>query len=742
MPSWLTNFLLCGAILLLGAVYAPYLRGADGEDGSGGFLGSDLIVLADAAGGRVISATQIEPVPLQEMSLEAFVDAGGRGSVLSGASMALSRRLWGVAESSAKFYRLENLLLLIVAGLGLGNLTRRLLLPWTGAEHGRAAARALPAALVLHPLAVLAVVDLSGRAELLGLAFAAWSAAIYLRGRQDRRPSQTLVAVFLAILASLTYGSGFGLALVIAVAEFVSARRYRPSRDSWRSALAMLALFAVFGLSDLGMRLWFEIPLGGSNLSFSLGAVLERLGVLIVSFPQGGSAQYGIGMALAVAVFLLMMHPALRAARSAPRLWGWLLSLWFLGVLFATLGGTDVSISDFSHVETLLIATAAVTGGLVVVATGMHGFRRLALPILLAVSYALLSMGQSAGYLDAGRVTSELRRDLLFATDYALEHGMASPQILVLDPPLLVGAQAPCEGGVEHFLDPSITGRNVNPNRHPPLALTQEALFAFAREPEFNTLRKSGVVLLLPPERFVGPTEDERKLRPRMPHLLPKPRPLEQQPPWTADPRSPELTLDPFAITALIVRPPADRLVTGVDLPTEVNWSTKSGSASPSDKEQSTPGAWVKRRGAAEGVFDLSRDLDWLMADLVGRMWFVEGLPRVGRCELLPALPGQLVGPDGNLTFELDGEDWLFAAPNLSADSLAAADAEDEWFLTLLDMVHLRTFEFAAEPQIAGRLRFEGVLDTISSWSTTDLAWTLERRVNSRTIWRHRGRGQ
>jgi hypothetical protein len=743
MPRWLKNLLILGAILLTGAVYAPYLSGVDGEDGSGGFLGKDLIVLAEAAGGLEISAVQVEPVPLQEMSFEAFTNAGGRGSVLSGASMALSRRLWGVTESSAKFYRLENLLLLIAAGLGMGELARRLLIPWTGTEHGRAAALALPVALVLHPLAVLAVVDLSGRAELLGLAFGSWAATTYLRGRQDRRPSQTLVAALLAVLASLSFGSGIGLALVLAVSEFVSAQRYRPNRNSWRAALTIFSVFAVLGFTDLGMRLWFGIPLGGSNLSSSLGGVLERLGVLVVSVPQVGSVQPGLGMALAATVFLLMMQPALRAARSAPRLWGWMLGLWFAGVLFATLGGAEVSSMDFSRAETLLMATAVVTSGLVVVATGVHGFRRLALPILLALAYSVLSMGQSSSYLDAGRVTSELRRDLLYASDYAKKQGAPGAQLLVLDPPKMVGAQAPCEGGIEHLLDPSITGRNVNPLRRAPLALTQDALFAFAREPEFEAMRRTGVALLLPPERFVGPPTEEQESRPRLPRLLPAPRPHEQQPPWTADPRSPDLAVDPFAISALIVQLPSDRLGTETAFPSDVVWTLKAGVARDSDKERRTPGSWIERKGVAEGVFDLSRDLDWLLSDLVGRMWFAEGLPRVDRCQLLPALPGGLVGPEGILDYEQSGVDWLFAAPIEAAETVTAPDAKDEWVLVLLDLVHLRMVELpASDSSSSGRLHFQGVLDEIRAWAPTDLSWTLERRVNSHTIWRHRGRAQ
>lgn len=737
MPSWLKNLLLLGAILLLGSVYGPYLQvsGNPGSEATGGFLGKDLLVLADAAGGQAYSASSVEPLPMQEMSLAAFVDAGGRGSVLSGASMALSRRLWGVTDSSAKFYRLENLLLLILAGLGLGNFVRRLLQPWTGTDHGRAAARALPAALVLHPLAVHAVADLSGRTELLGLAFSAWAAALYLRGRQERRSSQILLAGLLAIFASLSWGSGFGLALAIGIAEFVSARRYRPNRNSWRAAGLIALPFAICGLADLAMRLWFGVPLEGASPSLQWTGVLERLGVLVVSVPGAGSVNPGLAMALAVCAFLLMMHPALRAARSAPRLWGWMLGLWFAGVLFAAFGGASVDSMDFSRAETLLGATAVVTSGLVVVATGVQGFRRLALPMALAGSYALLSMGQSGGYLDAIRVTSELRRDLLQGLDLAGELGMPGAQILVVDPETLVGAIDPFEGGIEHLLDPSLTGRNVDPQRREPKGLTSEALLSFAREPEFDVLRITGVLLLPVPGELVGPEVEGALAPPRSGVLLPAPRTFEQQPSWTADPRSPSLNLDPFSIGALRVNAPSDRLGSS-PFPASVAWSPKL--AVEGQGQSETRGTWIQRRNRDLGIFDLSADLNWLLAGQIGRMWFAEGLPRVDRCELLADLPGQLVGVDGLLSYEVDGGDWVFALPSEAADTQAEGDSA--WVLKLLDLVHLRHVVLTAESTAGGQLRFRGAARVASSFAPTDLAWSLERQVNSLAIWRHRGR--
>ncbi|MDG1499070.1 MAG: hypothetical protein P8N31_11820 [Planctomycetota bacterium] len=740
MPSWLNHLLLLGAFLLLGVVYGPYLRGAGSpnSEATGGFLGKDLLVLADAAGGRTYSASSVEPLPMQEMSLKAFVDAGGRGSVLSGASIALSRRLWGVTDSSAKFYRLENLLLLILAGLGLGNFVRRLLQPWTGTDHGRAAARALPAALVLHPLAVHAVADLSGRTELLGLAFSAWAAALYLRGRQERRSSQILFAGLLAMFASLSWGIGFGLALAIGIAEFVSARRYRPNRNSWRAAGLIALPFAICGMADLAMRLWFGVPLGGASPSLQVTGVLERLGVLVVSVPGAGSVNPGLAMAMAVCTFLLMMHPALRAARSAPRLWGWMLGLWFVGVLFAVFGGASVDSMDFSRAETLLVATAVVTSGLVVVATGVQGFRRLALPIALAGTYALLSLGQTGGYLDAIQVTTELRRDLLLGLDQASESGKPGAQILVLDPAPLVGAIAPFEGGIEHLLDPSLTGRNVDPQRRDPKGLTSEALLTFAREPEFDVLRKYGVLLLPVPGELVGPAVEGAPAPPRRGILLPEPRAFEQQPPWTSDPRSPSLNLDPFSIGALRVQAPSDRLDSSTPFPSSVTWSPKS--AAESQGQSETSGMWIQRRNRDLGIFDLSSDLNWLLAGQIGRMWLAEGLPRVDRCDLLADLPGQLIGGDGLLNYEVDGNDWVFALPSEAADTQAEGDSQ--WVLKLLDLVHLRHVVLTAESATSGQLRFRGAARAANSFAPTDLAWSLERQVNSLAIWRHRGRVQ
>ena len=109
MPRWLKSLLLALAIVWVAVVYAPYLRGIG--PGTGGFLAGDLAVLAEAAGGAEISRTHAEPVPLQDMGARAYLAAGGeRGSLLTGVSLALSRRLWGVSESSATLYRLENLL--------------------------------------------------------------------------------------------------------------------------------------------------------------------------------------------------------------------------------------------------------------------------------------------------------------------------------------------------------------------------------------------------------------------------------------------------------------------------------------------------------------------------------------------------------------------------------------------------------------------------------------------------------
>ncbi|MDF1800717.1 MAG: hypothetical protein P1V81_16195 [Planctomycetota bacterium] len=737
MPRWLRTLLLVAAIAWIAATYAPYF-GSEGGSG-GAFLGGDLALLTDAAGGAQLDRGQAEPVPLQEMAPATYANAGGpRGSVLTGASLALSRRLWGVAPSSAALYRIENLLLLLVAGLGLANFVRRLLLPWTGTDHARAAARALPAVLFLHPLSVQCVVDLGGRAELLYLALGSWAAATYLRARQDRRLTHVLGAGLLALLAGLAGRSGLGLALVIAIAEFTSVQRYQARGVRLRRGLTCLALFLAVSASDSILRLAFGAGDWAGSSPIGSGSPLERLGVLVVPVPLvpgDPSAWTGLFVALAVALFLTSMHPALRAARWAPRLWGWLLGGWFAVLFVAVLGGEVVSPSNFTHAETLFPATAILVSGMVVVATGVQGFRRLILPVVLALGFGAMSLAQVSHHARSTAITVELRKDLGFAVAGAeqartrlAERGFASlegPAILVVvDEPEREAwrelALDPFEGGIGHLLDGSLTGvtsLRLDQALRRPALIDEQALLVLARTEAFDALRAGGVVLLL---RNPEGSRSALSLQP--------PSQAQVPPAWRGDAGSPDLDLDPMRFEALVVNLPVVPLPSTSSPAGEVRFLPRAGGP-----DRTAKGLWLASSGPRAGIFDLSSELDWLLAGRVARMWFPTGLARVESCELLAELPGAPV------TFDTDGDDWVAPLPSFDRTGLPA---EVTWSLELLGL-ETYTFEhFDAAGGEAGRLRFEDVAARLEDWPSEEVVWSLELRAGDRRIWRHHGRVQ
>jgi len=726
MPRWLKGLLLTLAIGWVVVVYAPYLRGIG--PGSGGFLGGDLAVLVEAAGGAETSRVHPEPVPLQDMGPRAYLAAGGeRGSILTGASLAFSRRLWGVSESSATLYRLENLLLLLAAGLGLANFIRRLLFPWTGADHARAAARALPAILFLHPFAVHAVADLAGRADLLYLAFGSWAAATYLRARQDRKPMRLIGAFFLFLAAHLAGRFGLGLALAIAVGEFASVQRYQPKRR--RSRRALTALLVLGGMATV--ELFVRAALGGKTDALApfapgAGSFFERFGILLLPVPTPG-----LTMALAVVLILGAMHPAMRAARYAPRLWGRLLGVWFvalcLTLFFGGPGqGGHVGLGDFSSARTLFPSAAVLVAGLVVVATSVQGFLRLVLPIGLAVGFGLLSLSQAPLHVRAARATAHLRADLERAsneaanlrTDLAREgRGSAlGPAILALRDAPAGEAIAPFAGGIGHLLDASLTGHAPREGVQRPRLVGTDAFVALAREPEFNELRRGGAVLI----------QGDRLIH------LGTPGEFEAPPLWRGAASSPDLDLDPLTVGVLAVTVSAERLASSEALPTAVTFATRPAG----ETAAAVGGTWVTARGRTEGLFDLSSSLDWLFAGRVGRMWFETGLARVESASLTPEFEPEGLG----LAPDVRGRDWRFALPVSGVGmKLRTAPETDNFVLMQLDLSGLKLREFDATRD-GGVLVFPRAAHNLEAWSQGEIAWTIERRVDGRTIWRHRGR--
>lgn len=734
MPRWLKALLIVAAVLWAGVVYRPYLVGSDVE--SRGFLGDDLEVLVVAAGseGAQVAA-------LQDMDASDYLNAAGpEGSYLGGASLALSRRLWQVSESSATLYRLENLLLLLAIGLGLGQFVRRLLLPWTGLDHARAAARGVPVVMALHPFTVHAVARIGSRPEFLSMALGAWAAAAYLRARQERKPGGILLAGVLALLTYLAGGFGLGLAILLGVAEGVSVQRYQNGKRRCLRGLTTFAVFACIASVELFARRATLGPEGDLALGgYAIERIFERLGILLIPLPTPGVLQV-----LAVLLFLVAMHPALRAARAAPRLWGWLLFVWG-GVLCATLvlkgGEAHVGLGDFTSAARLFPAAIIWCAGLVIVATGVQGFRRLVLPIALAVGLGCLSLAQSGAHTDAVRAT--------YAARVAIENGAreaqelqkalaregrgttAGPSVILLRDEAVGGTAPlidPFGAGVAFYLDRSLVAERFAVR--PPLLATPAAFAAFAREPEFNERRRGGLVLVrgdadpsMPPGSSLSAFQ-----------RLPAPSPVEVPPLWRGDPQSPELNLDPFnfgAVLTVLDGPPGAN-----ELPTRLDFHGRAAN----DWGGSFEGVWVRSRGRIEGRFDVSSSLVWLLSRRVTRVGFESGLGRLATGHFYPGLDSVNPKSSHPLTFEVVGDDWRIAIPADGAE-LSPLDqaASDEYVLVLLDLDDLSLRECVASTGTSGSLIFKNARPAPG---TGELAWSLERRVNGRVVWRTRGRVQ
>ena len=722
MPRWLKALLLLAAVLWALVVYRPYLFGTD--EASRGFIGDDLSVLVSAAGqgdGQVLA--------LQDMSAADYAHAAGpKGSFLGGASMALSRRLWAVSESSATFYRLENLLLLLAMGLGLGHLVRRLLVPWTGLDHARAAARGVPVVMAVHPFTVHAVARLGSRGEFLSMALGAWAAATYLRARQERKPGSAVLAGVLVLLAHFAGGFGFGLAILLAVAEGLSVQRYQNGRRRLLRAVTTWAVFTAIASIELIVRAAVNLPVEPmARLEGALRGLFERVGILLLPLPTPGPLQV-----VAVLLFLLAMHPALRAARAAPRLWGWLLCVWG-GVLCAILAfhrtASPVRLGDFTAAADLFPASVIFCTGLVIVATAVQGFRRLVLPIALAVGLGSLSLAQARAHTDAVRATHQVRVDLEVGAEAALQlqaalaregrGTTAGPSVIVLldqDHNGVAPLIRPFQEGIGFYLDASLIGRRLAVRA--PLLATSEALAALAREPEFDERRRGGLVVM----------------REHVAVSLSAPAPLEMPPLWRGDALSPELNLDPLNWNAVLTVATSE--TSPINLPTALTFRMRGSS----ERKGQVDGVWVQSRGRLEGRFDLSNDLNWLFAEHIARVGFESGLARLESGHFYAALQDANPQIAQGLSFEREGSDWRAATPADGAELKPLdAGATDAYVLTQLDLGDLTLREWVAETHVSGSLVF---LNAEPAQSVGEVAWALERRVNGRVIWRTRGRVQ
>ena len=657
---------------------------------------------------------------------------------LGAASLALSDRMWrgdGTWEGGAlAMLRAENLVLHLLAALGLGFFVRRLLEPWTSRDHAYAAGLAATFLFALHPFAPSAVVSPASRGDLLAAALVLLASAAFLRGRQRREPRLVTLSALAVLVAGLASELAWLVAPLLALAELVSARRSRAPGARQRTALTTLLVFGalsgsgmllalVLGLDPVPPRLRAGLAMfdswGGAWDGFALG--LERFGLLLFPINARGTGLFDF-VALGL-LLLLVLHPALGAARAAPRLWSTVLLGWFAGMLLAQVSVADLRVhpNDWTHARQLLAGAAVMSAGLAIAATAVSGRRRVVVPVLVVLGLGLLARADSDCQNRAGRPARRLQSDLV----EALQRFSSARHLFVVDPPGLVRAHLSVAPDLGWLVHESLVGEAAPPGGTRLRGLGADALRDLLLLPESDALREQGWVVDLP---FAALGLD-RPLGERTALLLaPSSGELGLRA-WQNTGESPLLELDASAAKSLLASPPPGRPLV---LPPLMRWRASGDPALPAGLE----GTWIAGKAGPVAVFDLGRSLAWSFAGTVERIWLEGGVADPAEARLEPALPVLLGAEEPRVR----GDDWVF---ELDAEAPTPFGLDQTFVLSLLDLASLRRVQIPAYLTADGELVAEDVEPLVRRMRRADggaLSWSLEHRAAGRAIARVGGR--
>ncbi|MAF64569.1 MAG: hypothetical protein CMJ84_02765 [Planctomycetes bacterium] len=709
-PSTSLSWWVLACALLVAAIWP--LAGA-------GPVGEDFRALAEAA--------RLADGGLGTRALFAMESTDGRP--LAAFSLVVSHSLWcpdGFWTTGAvAAVRLENLLLAIVTALCLGRFLARVLYPWAGEDQARAAARAAAVLFAVHPLTLPAVAAVAARGELLGAAFGAAAALAFLRGRQERRAAPIAAAAALTAAAVASAESSWLIPAALALAEYVSAHRHRPGaqrlRTAGTTALAYTAGVAVVGVvldgfggewRPLGIErslALFASPVGALR---ALAASFEKLGLSIL--PTNAAGLGAFGFVLAGALLLTAMQPALRAARSAPRLWVSALIVWVAAILVVVFTRADLRVvpGDLSAAPSLLPATIVMAAGLATASTALSGRRRHVIPAVVALGLCVLARSDAICLRAAGAVADDLARPLRAAA--------GTPHLLVVDAPRTAGGRAPLPAEVAWVVDPSFGG----PAEHGLVrALEAATLPVLAADPLFDRLRAEGLALLLP--RDLAP-EGAQLEEVGGGWLLARPSASDDAGGarlWREEGRSPDLELASPSIRGLraTARPGAR-----ADEPPLVRWDAGSDPV----RRAAAQGVWLRGADGPLAAFDLDRRSSWLLAGRVRRVWFegeLSSLVQARLAEWAPQIAGvdEPVEVDGAWTFQ---PDWVAVERGLHEATTFALVFFDPHGLRHRELACPRNGELLVAAGAASALECEG-----------GVVWFLEQRVGGVVVARSRG---
>ncbi|MBL8862298.1 MAG: hypothetical protein JNK02_09835 [Planctomycetes bacterium] len=612
MPAPLRRLILCVLVAALALLAHLPLFGA-------GFVGGDLELLAaaagrddDSGGGAWLAGGEVRPIPAWLLRLHATLHAG-----LSPLEPAVAAPYFAVA-----------LAVLLLGAAGAGLTLRRVLVPWLGESAARAAGWACAGLVVAHPASVAAVARPSALGDVVALALGAWSTAFFLRGRQQRKAAFLALAALCAAAAGCASSAAWLLPFACGALEFASAHRPRslPQKLGAACSVALAATLAV-ALEALlawpqgfGLRAgtpWSALLSGGPDPA----AALAALGALFVPVPSPGAAgaYLACGAALCCAA-----EPLLRAARAAPRLWGWLALGWIaaIGASLPLARDLHAPPGSIERADTLLVPAVVVCAALATASTALGGSRRSVLP--LAIAAILCVLGDRAA-----RVWPQATRDLA-ALGADLERGLAAAEggrVLVVGAPRATRLPSPRAARVRGGFDVP-EDLDLLAGAWPPRSATLGSVLAraeaaavpyVARLPSEAGLTRRGLAVLLL----------DRDGRPaiRVPPRAGAAKPFV----WRDDGRSELVELDPLALTVVRVTPRA-----GVSTaePPRLRWRATHAAF----ENGAIDGAWVATDDGPQAIFDLGRSIEWLLGGTIRRLWFEGELRRIVTAEVLPAI--------------------------------------------------------------------------------------------------------
>jgi hypothetical protein len=589
--------------------------------------------------------------------------------------------------------RCAGVALVFALALACASIARRILRPFASEEVAQAAGDATTIYIAVHPFIVAAAARPAGHDLLFAMTLAALALGQLLLARQARTRARLAFAAACVVVAAAISPAARAVPLLAGLLEYGAGPRPRTGTRRW-SATALVvfaAVLAVF-LGEQAGRALFARETALEPADATLLAWIAAAGQALFPVVAGKSAIHAV---LAALVWLVALEPLLRAARSAPRLWGRLALAAMIAVV-ATLpfmaGPPRPGVLDGA--EVLAPAAAAAAMALSIATTAIGGARRFVLPLVGGFCLAFAARDAAQDMAAAARAADALEQRLA-------EEARGVSELLCLAPARDAHGFALWKHDfAERARGVPARVRLVDERCLPWLeqgALAQELARDGARIVSFDGAAR---VLAAPPARGEA--------------LV-----------WRGEGRSPLVDLDPRTLRSVRVLP-----MPGTS-PTEEPWmgwrAAEDGGAA-----GRIAGAWGLVDGELVALFDLRRDEAWTGAGVVRRVWFEMPLAKIKSAELRAESPWRIEAP------RIDGDDWVLERLDLSWQPLSGAP---RLVLRVLGEGSLAWMERDMTP-VAGAWRAPGFeAEARRRLSAGEAAWWwIERMVGGRVVAEGSGR--